>query len=429
MRIPTWIATMCMIVLVMGSSCRNHLPGQQNQYKELTAKDILGKPGYLAISYGGYRGITRDIQPTVGQLKEDLKILAAMDVKILRTYNTRLAEASNLLKAIHQLKLEDSTFEMYVMLGAWIDCKKAGTNHPDHHDEDGEANAAEIERAVSMAVQYPDIVKIIAVGNEAMVKWAASYYVQPAVILKYVNQLQQMKKAGKISKDVWITSSDNFASWGGGDKEYHVEDLTRLYDAVDYVSIHTYPMHDTHYNAAFWGNFEGEENYSDERKIAAAMERSRDYAIAQYKSVVAYMKSLGIEKPVHIGETGWASASDGHYGAQGSNACDEYKEGLYYQLMREWTHENNIACFYFEAFDEIWKDAANPAGSENHFGLFTIDGRAKYAIWDLVDTGKFDGLKRDGNVIMKSYDGDKQALLNETLLPPSKQKSKWTINS
>ncbi len=86
-------------------------------------------------------------------------------------------------------------------------------------------------------------------------------------------------------------------------------------------------------------------------------------------------------------------------------------------------------AFTSRLFDEIWKDAANPAGSENHFGLFTIDGHAKYAIWDLVDTGKFDGLKRDGNVIMKTYDGDKQALLNETLLPPAKQKSKWTINS
>ena len=37
-----------------------------------------------------------------------------------------------------------------------------------------EHNAGEIERAVALANKYPDIVKIIAVGNEAMVKWAAS---------------------------------------------------------------------------------------------------------------------------------------------------------------------------------------------------------------------------------------------------------------
>jgi hypothetical protein len=64
--------------------------------------------------------------------------------------------------------------------------------------------------------QYPDIIKVIAVGNEAMVKWAASYFVQPDVILKWVNHLQALKQKGDLPKALWITSSDNFASWGGG---------------------------------------------------------------------------------------------------------------------------------------------------------------------------------------------------------------------
>ncbi|MCC7466670.1 MAG: glycosyl hydrolase family 17, partial [Saprospiraceae bacterium] len=239
----------------------------------MTAKDILGNPDYLAISYGGYRGISREQQPTVQQLKEDMKILAAMNIRILRTYNTKLAEAANLLKAIRALKQEDPNFEMYVMLGAWIDCRGAWTSQPDHQQEDEEANAGEIQRAVAMAAEYPDIVKIIAVGNEAMVHWASSYYVQPWVILKYVNQLQALKQAGKLPKDLWITSSDNFASWGGGGAEYHLDDLTRLFAAVDYVSMHTYPMHDTHYHPVFWGNFDGEQALTDSAKITAAMTR------------------------------------------------------------------------------------------------------------------------------------------------------------
>ena len=96
----------------------------------MTAKDILSNPEYLAISYGGYREKTRDIQPTIPQLKEDLKIMSALGFKILRTYNVRLAHASNVLKAIHELKSEDPNFEMYVMLGAWIDCKYAWTDLP-----------------------------------------------------------------------------------------------------------------------------------------------------------------------------------------------------------------------------------------------------------------------------------------------------------
>jgi hypothetical protein len=129
------------------------------------------------------------------------------------------------------------------------------------------------------------------------------------------------------------------------------------------------------------------------------------------------MLSLGIDKPIHIGETGWATVSNGFYGAGGSQAADEYKQALYYNHMREWTSKNNISCFFFEAFDEIWKDAANSQGSENHFGLFTVDGKAKYALWSSVDKGIFSGLTRNGNTIEKTFNGDEDKLL-VSVLPP-----------
>ncbi|MEZ7949300.1 MAG: glycosyl hydrolase family 17 protein, partial [Flavobacteriaceae bacterium] len=138
-------------------------------------------------------------------------------------------------------------------------------------------------------------------------------------------------------------------------------------------------------------------------------------------SVTNYMKSLGIQKPIHIGETGWASFSNELYGNKGSKATDEYKEALYYKHMRKWTTDTKISCFYFEAFDEHWKDAQNPGGSENHFGLFTIDGKAKYALWDLVDNGNFKGLKRGENLISKTYKGNRDSLLLEVHIPPTKQ--------
>ena len=171
-------------------SCAN-TPNKTIEQKEKTAKEILGNPKYLAISYGGYRQNSRKIQPTIQELKNDMKILSAMGVKILRTYNVHYAQATNLLKAIDELKKEDDAFEMYVMLGAWIDCKSAFNweNGGPNHNEESERNSVEIATAVSLAKKYPNIVKVIAVGNEAMVKWATSYYVQPGVILKWVNHL------------------------------------------------------------------------------------------------------------------------------------------------------------------------------------------------------------------------------------------------
>ncbi len=390
----------------------------------LKAKDILGNPDYLAISYGGYRANTRDVQPTIEELKEDMKLLNAMGVKILRTYNVHFNQAANLLEAINQLKKEDVNFEMYVMLGIWIDCKNAFNweQGEPNHNEESERNITEVKTAVELTKKYPNIVKILAVGNEAMVKWATSYYVRPGIILKWVNYLQELKITGELSSDLWITSSDNFASWGGGGKEYHVEDLNKLIHAVDYISMHTYPMHDTHYNPTFWGLIETEKKLTKEEKLDAIMLRSKEYAIAQYDSVYNYMKSLGVEKPIHIGETGWASLSGGLYGDNGSKACDEYKQAKFYQYMREWTAEAGMSCFYFEAFDENWKDARNVEGSENHFGLFKIDGTAKYALWEMVDKGVFDGLTRNGKQISKTYDGDLNKLLQDVLIPEVKIK-------
>ena len=407
-------------IITLSFSCSSQLMNSKKG-TEITAENIIGNPKYQAICYGGFREKSRDIEPTIAQLKEDLRLLSAMNIKVLRTYNVHNKEVSNLLVAIRELKKEDSRFEMYLMLGAWIDCKNAWTALQPIHNVESERNAVEIAEAVRLANEYPDIIKIIAVGNEAMVKWAASYYVEPAIILKWVNHLQNLKKEQKLPATLWVTSSDNFASWGGGDNEYHVEDLKLLIKAVDYISMHTYPMHDTHYHPVFWGIFESEKQLSDKQKIDAAMVRARDYAINQYRSVSNYMKSLGVQKPIAIGETGWATLASDLYGNSGSKATDEYKSAEYYRLMREWTNKEGISLFHFEAFDEQWKDSGNPQGSENHFGLINLQGQAKYALWDLVNRGVFKNLTRDGKPITKTYNGDNKALWEDVKIPPTLQ--------
>jgi len=388
--------------------------------KDITAKDILGNPDYLAMSFGGYKHKTRDSVPSVDEIKDDLKISAVLGIKLIRTYNTQhYDQAANLLKAIRQLKEEDSNFEMYVMLGAWIECKDAWKASKDHTSGNVENNIAEIEMAVAMANEYPDIVKMIAVGNESMIQWATGYFVYPNIILKWVNHLQDLKKSGGLPKDVWITSSDNYEAWGGGSEIYQTEDLTALLKAVDFVSLHTYPFHSTFYDITFWGTPSEEENLSDKEKIGAAMVRAKNYAIAQYQSTADYITSLGIKKPIHIGETGWATNASRLYGATGSHAADEYKEKVFYQDMRKWTNNAGISCFYFKVFDENWKDDRDELGSENHFGFIKLNGQAKYVLWNLVDKGVFDGLTRDGVKITKTYNGDEALLMKDVLTPPT----------
>jgi exo-beta-1,3-glucanase (GH17 family) len=387
--------------------------------QEVWANDILGNPEYQAISYGGYRTMTRDTVPTIEELKEDLSLLSALGIKILRTYNTQqFSQAADLIEAIDQIQQEDPDFEMYVMLGVWIDCLNAWTDNPDHSAEDEENNKAEIDAAVALAKKYPGIIKIIAVGNEAMVHWATSYYVQPGVILKWVNYLQDLKSQGELDSRLWITSSDNFASWGGGDQSYHNEDLKKLIEAVDYVSMHTYPFHETHYNPEFWGVPLEQENNTMLQQIDSSMDRAIEFGKMQYMNVAKYIADLGVDKQIHIGETGWSTKTNSFFGKDGSAAADEYKQKLFHDGIRDWTDSEGISCFFFEAFNEKWKDGSHPNGSENHFGLFTIDGQAKYLLWDEVDQGIFEGLSRNGNPILKTYGGNKDNLMKDVFSPP-----------
>ena len=71
--------------------------------------------------------------------------------------------------------------------------------------------------------------------------------------------------------------------------------------------------------------------------------------VSQFEAVKAYMESF-TDKPIHIGETGWASVSDGLYGPKGSHAADEVKQALYFNKINHWSKENKVTTVYFSAF-------------------------------------------------------------------------------
>jgi len=148
------------------------------------------------------------------------------------------------------------------------------------------------------------------------------------------------------------------------------------------------------------------------------MKRAVDYELNQFDSVKKYVHQIDPSKEVHIGETGWSSVASDLYGYGGTEAADEYKLGLYYQMISDICYSMSLTCFYFSAFNEPWKDSTNENGSENHFGLFTVEGKAKYPLWEQVDNGVFNNLTRGGNPIEKTYNGNFEALLKDSNIPP-----------
>lgn len=379
---------------------------------------ILGNPDYLGMSYSGWRTTERSAElcPSVSEIKEDLLIMNALGVRFIRTYNTQLfPQTERMLQAIAELQAEQSDFDMYVMLGAWIQSKGAYTatgGRPDIGDD--EQNSREIERAIELTQAYPEIIKVIAVGNEAMVTWQP-HHVEPEIIHKWVKSLREARENGQLPEDIMITTSDNWAALGG-EAGYRGEALVSLLSDLDYVSLHTYAFHDSYYYPSFeWAVEEDGELPLKEQK-ERAVERALRHQKSQVAAVENYLAENGLNKAIHIGETGWATLDDSHYGDEGTRVADEYTSMLFHDAVREWTRSAGMSCFYFQAFDEPWK-SSTPGGSESHFGLFTNEGVAKAVLWDEVDSGRFDGLGRNGKAITKSFNGDEAALM-ESVLPP-----------
>jgi exo-beta-1,3-glucanase (GH17 family) len=412
------ILLLALLALAGGCSSNPRPAGHKNDFLLGKGRRLLGNNDIQAIAYSGHRKVPRSVENTPGveETMEDLRILAATGIKLLRTYDTTVfPHSERILQAITQLKQEDPNFEMYVMLGAWIQCRNAYREDVDHTVEDAEFNQREIEAAMRLAHEYPDVVRIIAVGNEAMVTWQA-HFVPAATILKWVTHLQEARDRGGIPASTMITTSDNWAALGG-EKSYRNEDLAELVARVDFLSLHTYAFHDTYYNPALqWAPPAEEANLPLVDQIDRAIERAVDHEKDQYRAVQDYLTSIGVDREIHIGETGWASMDNSFYGPDGTRAAHEYIAGRFHAAIRTWTRENNLTCFFFEAFDEPWKSDGT-AGSEGHFGLITVDGRAKYALWNLVDAGAFAGLGRGGRPIEKTHDGNESVLLEALARP------------
>ena len=136
--------------LILMTTCN----GAPQNERSKPALEILGDPNYLAISYGGNRHKSRTIKPSQKDFQEHLKILEAIGVKIMGTYNIHLPQSEYFLEAIRTLKNKDPKFKMGMMLNAWNQCENASIDHPNHEVGDEAKNALEIDRAIALTQEY-----------------------------------------------------------------------------------------------------------------------------------------------------------------------------------------------------------------------------------------------------------------------------------
>jgi len=298
-------------ILMWVSGCSSQ-PGV-NKKTDLTLQKWCGN----AICYSGYRqGQNPDtgVYPSQTEILEDMNILAK-HWALIRTYGSD-RHSEDVLEVIRREKIP-----IKVLLGAWLGIEPGSEA----------ANAKQVSTCIRLANAYRDVVAGVSVGNEILITWS-NHKVPLDNAIRYVRMV-------KDSVSVPVTVADDFTFWR--------DSGSRLADAVDFVSMHTYPM---------WGKVD----------IDSAMA----VTVRHYESV----KNALPGKTIVITEAGWATFTEGVMHAP--KAGDEVKQKRYFKELMTWSMKNNVNVFFFEAFDEPWKGT----GTEGHWGLFSVDRKAKSAM-------------------------------------------------
>ncbi|MCW8834646.1 MAG: glycosyl hydrolase [Colwellia sp.] len=314
---------------------------QANEKFSQSANDLL-QGQTIAIAYSGFRaGQHPDrgdgaVNPSDKEILEDLNILLAHDLTLIRLYDSGENTATTLkLIKQHQLPIK-------VLLGMWLEAEVsnhlgcAWLEQPIPESElsvNKINNMKEIQRGIHLAKAYSDIVIAVNVGNEALVDWN-DHMVTVESIIDYVKHVKKSIKQP-------VTVADNYEWW--------IRDGASLAAEVDFIGVHTYPA---------W------ENKTIEEALA--------YTIKNIEDVHQALPN----KSIAILEGGWATTAK-EFAAQ----ANEENQQRYFNDIKKWAKTTNTTFFFFEAFDEPWKgNPANLEGAEKHWGLFNVDRTPKQAM-------------------------------------------------
>ncbi len=288
-----------------------------------------------AICYSGFREnqspLTK-VFPSYKEVKDDLEILER-DFDYIRMYSpSKHAEVA--LKVI-----EENNLNLKVMLGIDLlgeisndQCSWGGTYDEKTIQEHIHYNNEQLQRLITLANRYEDIIFSVSAGNESVPEWNENL-VSVERVLYFVKEL-------KKNTNQLVTYCENFYYW--------TTILDEVAKEVDFISIHTYPV---------WN----EVNINDSVQAS-----TYEYNLVANK----YPR-----KKVIITEAGWPTNSNNktikNYAANIEN------QEKYITEMDIWSIENQVLIFFFEAFDEPWKGSSNLNEPEKHWGFYNIDRQLK----------------------------------------------------
>lgn len=288
-----------------------------------------------AINYSGYRENQSPLDstyPSKEEILEDLRILEG-DYYYLRIYDCS-THGIRTLEVITEYKLN-----FKVMLGLFMHAEVNHKNHPffyihkeDVLEKNKSRNEKKITDIINLANKYRDIVSSISVGNETRSMWNNNRVSEERLVYA-VNRIKEETK-------IPVTFCEEYQHW--------VEGLENLAQAVDFISLHTYPA------------WQGSE-----------IDGALDIAVKNYNQV----QDKYPNKECIITETGWPTSSHGSK-IKVELATIE-NQIIYNNQITKWGKESNTLVYLFEAFDEPWKGGKDPKEPEKNWGIYTVDRKKK----------------------------------------------------
>lgn len=265
------------------------------------------------VSYAPFRGSQSPLTPPVQiepwQIEEDLARLSQL-TDCVRTYAIEFG-----LDRIPEIAKRHG---MKVIQGIWL-------------SSNAEKNRTEIDTAVRLAGQFPDVIRALVVGNEVLLRGEMT-----------AQDLAGTIRNVKSQTGVPVTYADVWEFW------LRYRDV---YDAVDFVTIHILP---------YWEDF----------PISA-----RD-AVSHVDSIRRKVAAAFPNKEILIGETGFPSAGRMREGALPSPS----NQARVIHEIIALSKRDNFRVNVIEAFDQPWKRRLEGTVG-GHWGLFDAYSRAFKFAW------------------------------------------------
>lgn len=197
-----------------------------------------------------------------------------------------------------------------------------------------EGNQKEISALIKSVNANPDVVKRVIVGNEVLLRNDLDI----DRLIGYLREVKQAIKQPVSYADVWSMYMK----------------YPQLFNEVDFISIHILP-------------------YWEDEPIA--IDHAAEHIEKIFRQVEDKMLSMGISKPILIGESGWPGA-----GRQRGNAIPSVvNETKFIRSLVQVANRHGFDYNIVEAFNQPWKSNHEGVVGAN-WGLLSIDRKPVFSL-------------------------------------------------